>query len=83
MNPVNEVTTAAKSAFTLKNMLYVLLSVMGLFLIFNLFGWTAYLVTPKDAFTDLAKRKGWIKGAAVVICFATCAAATATNALML
>lgn len=83
MNPVNEVTTAAKSAFTLKNMLYVLLSVMGLFLIFNLFGLTAYLVTPKDAFADLAKRRGWIKTASVVMVFATCAAATATNALML
>lgn len=83
MNPVGEVTNAAKSAFTLKNMLYILLSVVGLFLIFNLFGWTAWLVTPRDAFVDLAKRKGWMKTASVVMCFATCAAATATNALML
>lgn len=83
MNPVEQVSTAAKSAFTFKNMLLGLFTIMGLFLIFNLLGLTQWLVQPKDAFVDLAKRKGWMKGAATIICFATCAGATATNALLL
>lgn len=61
MNPVGEVTSAAKSAFTLKNMLYILLSVVGLFLIFNLFGLTDWLLYPKDAFMAEAKKRGWVK----------------------
>lgn len=78
MNPVDQVTSAAKSAFSLKNLLIALFSFVALAAIFDLLGKSEWLFKPFSS----AKAK-WGKPAAVLICFATCAAATATNALML
>lgn len=78
MNPVSEVTSAAKSAFSLKNLLIALFSFIALAAIFDFFGKSEWLFKP---FT-MAKNK-FSKTVAVLIVFATTAAVTATNALML
>lgn len=81
MNPVTEIKDAAKSAFTLKNFLYILLSVALLFLVASIFGFTQWVVDPWGQ-----AKAAWEKNkskAGVILVFATTAAATATNALSL
>lgn len=81
MNPVEEIKGAAKSAFTFKNFLYIMLSVMLLFFVASLFGKSSWLTDPWGS-----AKAAWEKNkakASVLLVFATTAAATATNALSL
>ncbi len=81
MNPVEEIKGAAKSAFTYKNFLYILLSVMLLFLVASIFGFTGWVTDPWGK-AKAAWEKNKAKTSALLV-FAVTAAATATNALSL
>jgi hypothetical protein len=79
MNPASEITSAAKSAFSLKTLLVALFSFIAIAAIFDYFGVSEWLFKP---FTK-AKAKWGTPAASAVLVFATMAAATATNALQL
>ena len=82
MNPVGEVSCAAKSAFTFKNLVIGLFTLLGLAALADVLGLTDWLLRPvTSAKVWYARNKG--RAASAVLVFATTAAATATNGLWL
>lgn len=45
-NPINQVTSAARSAFSVRNLLIALFSFVALAAIFDFFGKSAWLIQP-------------------------------------